>query len=276
MTIKKNNDWNGKVADVWTNLVPPGIPAISEINIYLKHIRKIQYSLNRRLKMLILGSTPEFRDLGYEQNFDVTVVDSSKDYYQNISKAIRHKALIDNEKVNFMRWEDINHSNEFDVVIGDLALCLIPLSELEDFVKRISKALKQNGLFLGKSLFIAASYKAEDPQRLVEKYYEGPPIHPYPALLYDLAVYCLNENNCFDYRKMYNVLKELNKEQILKDEAFDFFEKLGWNIDIDIEVQVLSLEIFEELVSKYFSIANIEYGDEVYSKYFPLYILVNK
>jgi len=207
--MSQNKGWNSELAHIWTKMVGPSRPTISEINIYMKHIRKLQYTLNRKVKMLILGSTSEFRDLAFEENFDVTVVDCNETYYKNISREIRHKTLLDNEKVIFKKWQDLNFLDEFDVVIGDLVIGNVAPEEFENFISCISNTLKQNGLFLSKSFFKIATYKVKNPKTLIKEYYEGPPIHPYSAFAYDLTIYSLDENNLLEFKKQYDILKNL-------------------------------------------------------------------
>ena len=63
--------WNGNLARVWTKMVGPSRPTISELAVYSKYAKLIQNNSNHKLKLLVLGSTPEFRDWGYENNFEI-------------------------------------------------------------------------------------------------------------------------------------------------------------------------------------------------------------
>ena len=57
------------------------------------YLRELQSQCGQRIKMLVLGSTPEFRDWGFEQAIDISVVDKSIEYHKCISREIRHKTL---------------------------------------------------------------------------------------------------------------------------------------------------------------------------------------
>lgn len=59
--------WGKELAICWTRMVGPSRPTISELAIYTKYTRILQSNLNRRLKILILGSTPEFRDWAFKK-----------------------------------------------------------------------------------------------------------------------------------------------------------------------------------------------------------------
>lgn len=56
--------WEKKFARMWTNYVPPQRPSAAEIVLYTKYLRKLQKKKREKIKLLILGSTPELRDLG--------------------------------------------------------------------------------------------------------------------------------------------------------------------------------------------------------------------
>ena len=79
-------DWNAERAKAWHKMKPPSKPSESEINIYRKYfnIKKNQYNP----RVLILGSTVEFRQLAFELGFSVTVVDYSKTYHDIILSLI--------------------------------------------------------------------------------------------------------------------------------------------------------------------------------------------
>ena len=69
--------WNKNLASIWTNNVAPSRPSNAEMCVYTKYLRELQSQCGQRIKMLVLGSTPEFRDWGFEQAIDISVVDKS-------------------------------------------------------------------------------------------------------------------------------------------------------------------------------------------------------
>ena len=62
------HDWNGRLALIWTKMVGPSRPTISEMAIYDKWAKRLQKITDRRLNLLVVGSTPEFRDWGFEND----------------------------------------------------------------------------------------------------------------------------------------------------------------------------------------------------------------
>lgn len=272
--------WGKDLAICWTRMVGPSRPTISELAIYTKYIRILQSNLNRRLKILILGSTPEFRDWAFEENMDVTVMDYSVEYHETISREIRHKCIVEKkegrEKFICKNWIELDETDKYDVIIGDLVIGNIPPKQLDEFLFKVSIALKKDGLFLGKSFFVPRNYKIITPEELIRQYYNGPPYHPYSALSFDLTMYSIDENNILSFKKQYNELEKLKNKGLIKNETMLYFENIGWDKEMKFQFYVPSIEEYEKLVKQYLKIFCVEYGNDIYSDKFPLYIITNK
>lgn len=278
--MKEKCNWGQELALCWTRMVGPSRPTISEIAVYTKYLRIIQKHLNRKVKILILGSTPEFRDWAFEENMDVTVMDYSYEYHETISREIRHKSIIENRqgKERFVcdNWINLSDVNEYDIIIGDLVIGNINPQFLESFIKKVAKALKKDGLFLGKSFFVPRNYIKISPEELIKRYYNGPPYHPYSALSFDLTMYSIDENNMLSFKKQYNELTNLKEKGLLSNDTMSYFEGIGWDKEMKFEFYVPNAEKYEELISKHLNIIDIEYGNDIYSHNFPLYIITKK
>ena len=92
--MPEKKGWNNNLALVWTHMVGPSRPTVSELYVYTKYAHKLLEAKKRKLKLLVLGSTPEFRDWGFEENMIVTVMDCNPDYHEAIGREIRHKSII--------------------------------------------------------------------------------------------------------------------------------------------------------------------------------------
>lgn len=277
--MDKEKSWGKELAICWTRMVGPSRPTISELAVYTKYIRILQKKLNRRIKILILGSTPEFRDWAFEENMEVTVMDYSKEYHETISREIRHKYIIENEnqeKFICKNWIELDSRDEYDVIIGDLVIGNITPNQLNDFLYKISLALKKDGLFLGKSFFVPKDYKVIKPEDLIKQYYSGHPYHPYSALSFDLTMYSIDENNLLSFKRQYNELVKLKTKGLIKDETMSYFENIGWDNEMKFQFYVPSIEEYEKLVKKYLKIFCVDYSNEIYADKFPLYIITNK
>ena len=177
------------------------------------------------------------------------------------------------ETILLEKWQSLHAESQYDIIIGDLAIGNIPPTELEDFLHRVSIALSDDGLFLGKSFFVPKNYKPIHPRELIKRYYEGPPYHPYSALSFDLTIYSLDDNYMLSFQKQYHELELLYNEGLITSETMSYFDNVGWNHDMKFGFYVPPVELYEELLNRYMSIYSVEYGEDVYSPNFPLYIV---
>lgn len=278
--MEQKCSWGRDLALRWTRMVGPSRPTISELAVYTKYLRILQSHLDRKVKILVLGSTPEFRDWAFEENLDVTVMDYSQEYHETISRELRHKSIVENKqgKEQFIcdDWINLNSIDEYDIIIGDLVIGNVPPQSLESFIEKVSKALKKEGLFLGKSFFVPRNYTKITPKELIKKYYNGPPYHPYSFLSFDLTMYSIDDDNMLSFEKQYNELKKLNEQGFLFNDTMAYFEDIGWDKEMKFKFHVPKVEEYEKLINKYLNIFDIEYGNDVYSHNFPLYIITKK
>jgi hypothetical protein len=260
-------------------MVGPSRPTITEIAVYTKYIRKLQSELKRRLSILVLGSTPEFRDWAFEENMIVTVMDYSEDYHNTISREIRHKTIVEQKQgaENFIcaDWLTLDAVSQYDIILGDLVIGNIPTEHLDDFLFRVSRALKPDGLFLGKSFFEPDGYKAVHPKELIANYNAGPQYHPYSALAFGLTMFAM-ENNVLSFNKQYKELVKLKDEELLSVETMAYFEGVGWENDMKFSFFVPKISDYVSLLKKHLNIIKTEYSQEIYAEDFPLYIVANK
>lgn len=271
-----HTSWNRESVNMWTYIVPPSRPSISELNIYVNVIRELQNKLKRKLDILILGSTTEFRDLAYEENMNITVMDYSKEYYDGISLNLKHKSLMKSENLIISKWEDMNFNEGFDVIIGDSSIGNVPKDRLEDFIMRISRALRKKGLFLGKSYFLPSNYQKRSTEEIVKEYIDNYSyLNPFSYMIYDLAVSSLDDN-LINFKKIYNNLLELKERKLISNEILNCFKGVKLLSDIKFQYNVPKKEYYEQLIEKYMYIEKILYATEIYSNNFPLYIIRKK
>lgn len=266
--------WGENLAEKWTRMVGPSRPTISELYVYTKYAHQLMKKKSANLDLLVLGSTPEFRDWGYEENMNVTVMDYSRSYHRTISKELRHKDIVAKrtETVLFDKWQNLDFSNKFDIIIGDLVIGNISHGDLSPFLQKCSNALKKDGLFLGKSFFPPRNYKIIDPKQLVEDYYCGTPWHPYSAFAFDLSMYVRDNNGYINFKEQYEQLEILLEKGVLKKETLNSFVDVGWKDDMHFGFYVPEIDEYESALNKYFIVDDIEYGIDCYSVNFPLYI----
>lgn len=267
--------WGERLAYTWTNNVPPSRPSINELCFYRKYLDKIREVKREPIRLLVLGSTPEFRDWGFEECLDITVVDKSKDYYDTISRELRHKNIKENLVIS--RWEEMVFSEEFDLIVGDLSIGNIEKERVDDFVGAIYSALNYGGYFLGKSFFWTENDVVLTPKQIILDFNNNKQIHPYTFINHQLGLYCLDrEKFQIDFSRMYREIVKLKEDGDISDEIFRYFEDVGWNTDMKFSFFAPTRHFFENKVKE--KLTFIGYNDslEVYSNQFPIYIAMKE
>lgn len=148
-----------KLAPLWMNYLPPFRPSVNEI-LFIKGIIGSYPTTNR--KALVLGSTPELRDLLSELNISVTVVDMCQDMISEMSKLRAYNSY---EEVIVSDWFDYlaSNKNKFDFIVSDLTNSNIPHDKQGLFYSLISSALNADGCFIDRIFKITDEcYNAED------------------------------------------------------------------------------------------------------------------
>ncbi len=269
--------WNKKLARLWTRNIPPNRPSPSEIVIYTRYLRHRQALFpNRKIKLLILGSSSDFRDWAYQEDMDVTIIDYSKEYHMAIKREMKHK--YPREKLVIKLWQNMNFENEFDLIVGDLVIGNLLPEEIPPFLEKINKALLEGGFFMTKSFFRDENKTVKSYEKILSDYYkEGITYNPYPKLIYDIAIYCMNKKTGFlDFNYMYRETKKMFESGFMKKETFKKFRHLGWEKGMKFYFYIPTFKQWENWVNQYMSIYKKEYGEDLYSKNFPIYIITTK
>ena len=279
MKTKRNPSafWNKELAQLWTRNIPPNRPSPSEIVIYTKYLRQRQAMFpNRKIKLLILGSSSDFRDWAYQENMDVTIVDCSEEYYNTIKREMRYKHP--DEKLIVKLWQDMDFENEFDLIVGDLVIGNLYPDEIPSFLKKISEALLDGGFFMTKSFFRNENNPIKSYEEILLEYYkEGTTYHPYSKLIYDIAMCHVNKENGFlDFNYMYKQTLKMHESGIMDKETFEKFRHLGWEKEMKFFFYIPTFKQWEDWVNQYLIIYKKEYGEDLYSKDFPIYIITTK
>ncbi|MGA5078770.1 hypothetical protein ACPC37_14365 [Streptomyces griseoincarnatus] len=132
----------------WWSMLPPGRPTRKE----LSFIRECAHSLDAS-SALIMGSTPEYRDLCHELGIaDVLVIDHSRSFHYHVSQQRVYHGT--GEQVLFGRWQDLipKFHDRFDLVLGDLVSGNVPYGERRALYASVCRSLTEEGLFIEKIL----------------------------------------------------------------------------------------------------------------------------
>lgn len=298
-TIVQNNDnlWDADVAAFWKNINPPSRPAPQEISYYQEELKKIS-NPNGQKKMLILGTTNEFRVLGKACEFEITIVDFSRLYYQNRTKQLIESGSnydqtdVDKEKVVFCRWDEMCKNDDlksqigtFDVIVGDLAIGNVSPEHLEATISAISEMLNKDGLFIFKDLFAfdisikQKEFKKEQIKKIIsEDLSETCSLKDaFARSMYLLSILAReNTGECsrINYSTITKIIKDLHDQGIItkKHPLYKIYASKDF-IDgtAKINFYVYELKKITKLLYQYnLCLKDSVYCDTIYCRFFPI------
>jgi hypothetical protein len=204
-----NPDWL-KYADLWKTFSYPWRPNKKQISFCSKYLKK--YLSNKRgVKVLILGSTPETRDLCSKLKLSVTCLEISESMYHGMKKLMCSKPY--KEKLVLGKWEDVYKyfkNNEFDIIFGDETHCNMAISSWKKNLNDIRKIIKPDGLYFFSAVVMTFNKKStfQDVMKkynINKKYFDN-----YQNRIETFYQLCLGED-CYDWEKrgcVYHKLKE--------------------------------------------------------------------
>lgn len=170
--IDQKEKWE-RISSNWMHFLPPGRPGVEELDIVSRLIKK--YAVSERPKVLILGVTPEYRDLFTSHGVDITIVDQSEEMLSVVSPFRKYDS---DEHTVIADWFDYlpTVKSQFDFIIADLVQGNISYELQPVFYELISQALNNKGYFIERVLTFRSSSSIKNVLELYEKY-ESLPIN---------------------------------------------------------------------------------------------------
>jgi hypothetical protein len=264
--------WTAEIANIWKNYVPPCRPSRYELDVCSRFLKEMRLLHGRQIRLLILGSTTEYRDWAFEEFCDVSIIDESINYHKAISHELTHKTAV--EKLYIGKWQEMLFTNEFDMVVGDLVTGNLTPKDVGNLIKRVSNALLPNGLFLTKSFFYRDNYKPRTPDEILSDYekcsrYED----PFPINAFELTLSCTDKSNyMLHFSSMFNAIRSAFERGIISEKTFSRYTQLGWENEMKFDFYVMPLTLWEKEIMTNFSIIERSIGPYKWSINMPYYV----
>jgi len=169
MSKEKFNEPWFEFAKTWKKTYPPARPSQKNILDYEKFLKEAVKSKKKEIKILLLGSTPELRDLFAKyKNIEVTLVDVNMDMILAMTELMEKKAR--NEIWIKSSWLTVPVShNYYDAVFGDYVTGNLPRKKLASLFEKIETILKPGGYFITRFFSYLAPGKVFDFDRFILK-----------------------------------------------------------------------------------------------------------
>lgn len=267
----KGLEWQ-EMAAGWKCLQPPWKPSPERIKIYRQLINK--YVSGR--KALVLGATPEIRDLLAKMRFEVTIWDLSSIMVKAMTSLRKIKSK---EKIIISDWLSCNLPSKYDLIIGDSSVCNLLPRQYSIFFQRINKFLKNDGIFICQNPVLSKPIKKIkiSIEEIINKAKHRPNCYKnYLNRAYDYLKWSFFHTR--EHLVNWGELNEIYRQKLKKGEISKKEFKL-----LDFGFSKLTLSFFKErefkkILQRYWQIVEERYEREhrLYKDFYRIYLLKKK
>ncbi len=268
----KKSEWRG-FAEKWRALNPPYKPSRERIDIYHYLIKKYV----KGNKALVLGATPEIRDLLAKLKFKVTLLDISLPMVRAMTflKKTRNK-----EKIVIGNWLKARFNEKYDLVIGDSVINNLLPGQYTKFFKQVQRFLKNDGIFISQGVFLSKPISKHriSIKQIINKAKNRPDYYRiYSNKAYDYLTWSVSQTK--KHLANFGTLNEIWRQklengQISKKE----FKLLDFDLPEDLTISFFTKKEFERTLCKFWQILDQthEKSHRVHKDFYRIYVLKKK
>ncbi len=270
---KKRKKINYDIANKWKNQSPPIRPSKYDLDVFEKVLDEKIKEKGKDIKVLILGSTPEFRDLINEKGLTAYVSDYSEDNYKALSllKKTKGKEVFINQD-----WVNLKSELKFDLIFAEASLNMVNPQGVESILKNVVSLLKSDGLFISKT-WQRISKEGLSIKNILDIYrtkYKN--LTLYNSMnVYFMSYFYDTENNHISLRKRHSVMKKLYEDGIITKKEFSSYEGLGYE-NSNLNLYMPLKEEIESILKRYMKIIKIIIPKAFGVNKIPIYVLSKK
>ncbi len=267
-----------------TYFTKPYRPTQDEIDKYKNWLQQIFFKGdNKKIKALVLGATPELRDLLTELNIPSYCIDISPDMINFMSQLIKRK----NPDEVIIKGNWLNNplaDKYFDIVLGDCVISNVMWDQRMQLLSQIKRILKPGGHFLCRTLVMPEKNSYKTLEELLEIFaYKKPYFKTVYELFIELQMFSYDrKTHTGSFEKAKSVLEKLRKTNrfLVKNNNVKEILNIYW----DFWVKTLPPRNWswatkmqeEKQYKKYFTIKEtFQAADDAYNEYYRMYLLKN-
>lgn len=262
-------DWSDEFVYHWKYYKSPARPSNSD----LKFIKQVIISKGKNAKVLMLGATPEYRNICGQLNISVTLIDFSKKNYQYLNREIKNKP-----KEKFVKgdWLKTVLDEKFDIILADNVVNMLKKKKINKLLSNVSKMMEDDGYFMPRTYVRDNGEKYTGEKSIKEYRKEYPKDGVCSGTIRNLVL------ASYDFKKDYTMLKDVWKvvlnlydKKIISSKELKEYENLSLNRDFLFFMPLRS--DLRKKFSKFFKIKEIFYGSEKHlKKNLSLHVLTRK
>ena len=241
---------------------PPGRPSEEAIEFYKEFAKDATCGLKRKPRGLVLGATPELRDLLAEMKWEAVMIDVNLEMIEAMSALLKRNNP--NEVIVKGDWiENPLRSGYFDAVFGDLVLANVPWSLQGAFLKNVRRVLRPGGAFITKVEVVKKDTLKVSGEELLRQYASMPQYRNKAMELFCYLLHIVSWNkrtHLADTKRMKQWMKKYKKgaQYVHKNKEAERLLNLIWKM-WEPMVKTWGVGTEKELrgkVTKYFRIVN--------------------
>ncbi|MBI4453009.1 class I SAM-dependent methyltransferase [Candidatus Woesearchaeota archaeon] len=272
-------DWSSDFVHYWKNYKVPARASPSDLRLIkkkiLEKIAQIEKAGGKKddIKVLVLGATPEYRNLCGELEIPVTLFDFKRYNYEYLAAEVNNKPK---EKFIEGNWLTTIPEEKFDVVLADNVLDVVMRNDIPTLLKNISNTLKKEGLFMPRT-YIRDKDEHWTGEKVIEEYRkEGSkkPFYTWVIRNFYLSAYD-SKKEFVVLKEVWKVVSSLHDKGLLTDEELEICRNISLNREFKFHIPLR--EDLDKMLKQFFFIKEIFFGTEPYLKgKLSLHVLVKK
>ncbi len=155
------------LASTWEKYyTPPGRPSIQDQEIYGALLEQVAETSGKNA--LVLGATPETRNVLHSLGFDVTIIDINQEMIHAMNSFV-NDADQDTQICGSWVSNDLP-DNTFDAVLGDFSWSNIPRKDWPEFHTTLLRVLKSSGSYIHRVHKVPDNWPFRDTQIIFEDF----------------------------------------------------------------------------------------------------------
>ncbi len=271
---RKKHNWNNEMARTWQRYKPPIRPSRYELAVFRRFLEQKIKENGKDTMVLILGSTPEFRDIINSKKLTAYICDYNKKNYNSFKLLKKTKGK---EVLIKQNWTKLKTDKKFDLVFAEASLNVVKKSEVPKVLANVNNVIKEDGLFLAKTWMrkpkSSLSFKKIlSMYRKQSKKYKD--CHHFTDL-YNLSYLYDVKKDSASLKHMYFKMKELYEKNMLTKKEFNSFCGLAYETT-PLEVYLPFKKDLSKIINKKMKLAEIIYTKPVCIDKFPIYVCKKK
>lgn len=146
--VKGTGEYWKRLAAHWKKLAPPMRPSKGDLKVYEAFLRRAIRGV-RHPRILVMGATPEMRDLAHAHSAEVTVADFSSEMIKAMVGLMKYKKKTNEEVWVKGNWATLPlKAGYYDIILGDGVIDNVPWATHGQWLRHTRDLLKPDGAFI--------------------------------------------------------------------------------------------------------------------------------